>query len=261
LSGSGSEGLLIVNADDWGQDPRTTDCILDCVKNGSVSAVSAMVFMEDSERAAAIALEHVIDAGLHVNLTSPFTAGTCPVTVREHQRRITAYLRSNKMAQLIFNPLLMKSFDYVVRAQVDEFQRLYGAAPARIDGHHHMHLCANVLLQRLLPPGTIVRRNFSFRPGEKSILNRTYRRFVDKGLARRHRMVDHLFSIAPINPPERLQRIFSLAHRAVIALETHPANPEEYALLAGPEFCRSAGAVPSTFQSLPRVAPGQETVQ
>jgi predicted glycoside hydrolase/deacetylase ChbG (UPF0249 family) len=164
------------------------------------------------------------------------------------------------MAQLIFNPLLMKSFDYVVRAQVDEFRRLYGSAPARLDGHHHMHLCANVLLQRLLPPGTIVRRNFSFRPGEKSILNRTYRRFVDEGLARRHRMVDHLFSIAPLNPPERLQRIFSLAHRAVIELETHPVNPEEYALLASPEFCRSAGAVPSTFQSLPRVAPGQETV-
>jgi len=48
-------GLLIINADDWGRDPENTGKILDCVLLGAVSSVSAMVFMEDSERAAAIA--------------------------------------------------------------------------------------------------------------------------------------------------------------------------------------------------------------
>jgi chitin disaccharide deacetylase len=252
------EGLLIVNADDWGRDRETTDRTLECVKHRSVSAVSAMVFMEDSQRGASVALEHSIDAGLHLNFTSPLTAGDCPARVAEQQRRLTAYLRANRLAQLVFNPLLAKAFDYVVKAQIDEFRRLYGADPARLDGHHHMHLCANVLWQGLLPPGTIVRRNFSFRPGEKSIVNRTYRRFVDDALARRHRLVDHLFSIAPMQPFERVQRVFSLAQREIVELETHPVNPDEHAFLVSPGFRRSAGMTPSTFRSLPRDASGQE---
>ena len=54
-------GRLIVNADDWGRDPRTTGRILDCALRGAVSSVSAMVFMEDSERAATLARERGID--------------------------------------------------------------------------------------------------------------------------------------------------------------------------------------------------------
>src|SRR2546426_10477618 len=47
-------GLLIMNADDWGRDRQTTDRTFECVLRGTVSSVSAMVFMEDSERAATI---------------------------------------------------------------------------------------------------------------------------------------------------------------------------------------------------------------
>src|SRR5207245_2800376 len=218
-------GRLIVNPDDWGRDTHTTGCILDCVRHGTVSAVSAMVFMEDSSRAAARALEHAIDAGLHLNFTSPLTGRRCPKGFVGHHNRVASYLRSHRLAQLIFNPALVKSFEYVVAAQIDEFRGLYGSDPARLDGHHHMHLCANVLFQRLLPPGTVVRRNFSFRPGEKSTLNRSYRRFVDSRLIRRHRLADFLFSLAPLEPPDRLQRIFSLARDHVIEVETHPVQP------------------------------------
>src|SRR5208337_4418972 len=65
----GRAGVLIVNADDWGRDRETTERILQCVRCESVSSVSAMVFMEDSERAAVIAQETGIDGGLHLNLT------------------------------------------------------------------------------------------------------------------------------------------------------------------------------------------------
>lgn len=236
-------GLLIINADDWGRDAYTTGRILDCVTRKAVSAVSAMVFMEDSDRAAAIALEHAIDAGLHLNFTSPFTAGACPAGVAERQSRIAAYLRRHRLAQLVFNPALVKSFEYVVAAQIDEFRRLYGADPARLDGHHHMHLCANVLLRRLLPPGTLVRRNFSFQPGEKGMLNRTYRRFVDGRLIRRHHLADSLFSLAPLEPPGRLQQIFSLARDHVIELETHPVQREEYEFFMSGEIFRRAEGV------------------
>ena len=56
-------GRLVINADDWGRTRDTTDRTLECHERGSVSSVSAMVFMEDSERAAALARERDMDAG------------------------------------------------------------------------------------------------------------------------------------------------------------------------------------------------------
>ena len=236
-------GLLIVNADDWGRDHETTQRMLDCILCGAVSSVSAMVFMQDSERAAAIAQERGIDAGLHLNLTTPFSAPDTPLDLIEHQRRLSRYLRHHRLGQVIFHPGLAGSFKYVVAAQIEEFRRLYGAEPARIDGHHHAHLCANVLLGRLLPAGTIVRRNFSFRSGERSFGNRLYRKIVDRMLARRHLITDLFFSLLPLEP-QRLQRIFSAARESVVELETHPVSPEEYRLLTGGEIFRLAGGLP-----------------
>jgi hypothetical protein len=237
------EGLLIVNADDWGRDRQTTDRTLDCIVHGSVSAVSAMVFMEDSDRAAALALEHGVDAGLHLNFTSPLTARSIPRGIAEEQQAITRYLKGHRLAQLVFNPSLVKPFRNVVAAQIDEFRRLYGRDPERLDGHHHMHLSANVLLQGLLPPGTVVRRNFSFQSSEKGIVNRTYRACVDRMLVRRHRLVDYLFNLVPLAPSSRLQRIFALARHHVIELETHPVLPEEFRFLMGSEMLECAKGV------------------
>ena len=161
------EGLLVINADDWGRDSTTTNRILDCCLLGAVSSVSAMVFMEDSERAAAIARERGIEAGLHLNFTAPFSASGVPAGLAQRQQQIACHLLRHRLAQIVFHPGLMRMFEYVAAAQLDEFRRLYGAGPDRIDGHHHMHLCANVLVQNLLPWGTMVRRNFSFDRGEK----------------------------------------------------------------------------------------------
>jgi predicted glycoside hydrolase/deacetylase ChbG (UPF0249 family) len=238
------EGLLIVNADDWGRNQETTERIRECVCRGAVSSVSAMVFMADSERAAAIARERGIDAGLHVNLTTPFSAPGIPARLMEHQQRISGYLRLSRLAQAVFHPGLVRSFEYVVAAQCDEFSQLYGAQPGRLDGHHHMHLCCNVLAGKLLPSGTIVRRNFSFQPGEKSWLNRLYRQVTDGMLARRHCLTDFFFSLPPLDPPSRLQKIFSLAKHYSVEVETHPFHPEEYRFLMGGEIFSWAGDVP-----------------
>ncbi len=247
-------GLLIVNADDWGRESRTTNRILDCALRGAISAVSAMVFMEDSERAAAMARESGIDAGLHLNFTTPFSAPNCPARLREHQQALAAYLLRHPFARVVFHPGLVRSFEYVVAAQCDEFRHLYGAEPKRLDGHHHMHLCANVLLGGLLPPGALVRRHFSYEAHEKAVRNRIFRRFTDVLLTRRHRVVDFFFSLPPLAPPSRLQRIFRLAHRFVVEVETHPVRPEEYQFLAGGEIFRLAGDFPiaSRFTSARR---------
>lgn len=241
--GTTRTGALIFNADDWGQNRQTTDRTLECIKAGTVSSVSAMVFMEDSERAAAIADQNSIDAGLHLNFTTPFLCRSCPTLLAEHQQKITKRLLRHRLAQVVFYPTLMKSFEYVVSAQIDEFCRLYGARPRRLDGHHHMHLCANVLLGRLLPRGTIIRRNFTFWKAEKSWPNRVYRDFVDRALTRQHCTTDLFFSLVPLQR-KRIQRIVSLAHRYVVEVETHPANSEEYRFLAGDEIHRWIGSVP-----------------
>lgn len=224
-------GALIINADDWGRDRATTDRAFDCVRRGTVSAVSAMMFMEDSERAAAMTREHQIDTGLHLNLTSPFSGRNCSSKLREHQERLAGYLLRHRLTQVMFHPRLTNEFEYVVKMQLDEFSRLYGGAPARIDGHHHMHLCANVLVQGLLPQSAVVRRNFSFEMGEKSLWNRLYRRWVDSRLERRHCLTDYFFSLGPIKPTNRLERIFSLSRKFMVEVEAHPINQEEYCFL------------------------------
>lgn len=235
---SPNSGLLIINADDWGRDADTTDRMYECLVHKTVSSVSAMVFMEDSERAAAIAHERKIDAGLHLNFTTQFSGGSCPKGLAEHQQKIAGYLLRRRFNSAVFHPGLARSFEYAVKAQLDEFFRLYGAPPDRIDGHHHMHLCSNVLLGGLLPVGTLVRRNFSFQSGEKSLVNRLYRKAIDSRLARRHRMVDFLFSLPPFEPQERLKRICSFARQFIVEVETHPINAEEYRFLKGDEVVR-----------------------
>jgi predicted glycoside hydrolase/deacetylase ChbG (UPF0249 family) len=228
-------GTLIVNADDWGRDRDNTGRILDCIRRGSVSSTSAMVFMEDSERAAALAREWSVDTGLHLNLTSAFSVPGCSSRLLEYQAKISKYLWRHRFARTLFHPGLVRSFEYVVSAQLDEYRRLYGTEPERLDGHHHMHLCANVLLAKLLPAGTVVRRNFSFQPGEKGAANRIYRKLSDRMLSKRHRSVDFFFSIEPVENSDRLGRILSFARQHVVELETHPVNPEEYRFLMGSE--------------------------
>lgn len=231
VSRGNAVGALIVNADDWGRDTGNTNAAYECIRAGAVSSVSAMVFMEDSERAAEIARASGIDTGLHLNLTSPFTTPRVPSALADRQRRIARYLRRTRLAQVLYHPGLAKSFEYVVAAQVGEYQRLYGETPGRIDGHHHMHLSENVLAARLLPPGIIVRRNFSFAAGEKGLANRLYRAFVDRRIAARHILTDYFFSLIPLEPATRLEKMCALAAQAVVEVETHPVKAAEFEFL------------------------------
>lgn len=243
LENMGRTGRLIINADDWGRDVQTTDRTLDCVHRGTISSVSAMVYMEDSERAADIAKQEGIDAGLHLNFTSPFSCSRTPEKLKEHQRRTSEYLSRSRLTQALFQPTLAKSFGYVAAAQVEEFRRLYGVAPQRVDGHHHMHLCANVVFGGLLPRGVAVRRSFSFEHNEKGFANRWYRKFVDQVVSWRHPLTDYFFSLEPLETV-RLRRIFGLGKLFTVEVETHPVNPEEYGLLTSERLSEYSGECP-----------------
>lgn len=232
-SGPAHTGMLIINADDWGRDVETTDRIFECVVRGSVSSASGMVFMEDSERAGAMAKERDVDVGLHLNFTTLFSAHILPTRLAKHQARAAHFLLRNRLSQVVYHPGLANSFEYLVKAQLEEFHRIYGEDARRVDGHHHMHLCVNVLLAGLLPKGTIARRNFSFQRGEKSGLNLLYRNVIDRMLAARHRLTDFFFDLLPIEPTEHLDFIFAAARESVVEVETHPINSVEYSFLTG----------------------------
>ncbi len=230
--------MLIVNADDWGRNRAATERTLQCHREGRVTAASAMVFMADSERAAELASANDLDVGMHLNFTLPFTGAGRKGPLVERQQRIAGYLLGDKYRKLFYNPALGNDFRYVYAMQVEEYRRIYGRAPARIDGHHHMHLCANVLYAGLIPAGLRVRRNFTFAAGEKSLFNRLYRAAVDARLRRKYVCTDYFFRLLPLSPRDRIKRIADLSRRSAVELAVHPEMPEEYDFLMSRDFER-----------------------
>lgn len=235
--------MLIVNADDLGRSKAATDAAMVCYAKGRITSTSAMVFMKDSERASEAASGAGVDVGLHVNFSEKFSAGFIPEQLRKAHDQIRRFLSANKYALLIFNPLLIRQFEFVFAAQLAEFDRLYGRPPSHLDGHQHLHLATNMLVQRVLPTGAKVRRSFSFRHGERSFMNRWYRSAVDRSLTRRHRVTDHFFSLSDHLAPDRLERVISLAREADVELMAHPQRPAEYAFLMSDMYVKTLSQV------------------
>lgn len=223
--------MIIVNADDFGRVPAETDAVVSCHDAGGITSTTAMVFMQDSERAAEIASRIGIEVGLHLNLSQRFTAPAVSDGLRRSHERVVRFLTASKYALLLYNPLLRHEFQQVIDAQVEEFTRLYGRRPSYIDGHQHQHLCSNVLIDGLLPARSRVRRSFSFWRGEKSSLNRAYRELIDRALSRRYVVADFFFSLEQCLKTNRLSRVFHLAETSTVELMTHPVNAVEYEYL------------------------------
>jgi len=228
--------MLIINADDWGRSMVETDAALRCCRAGRITSVSAMVFMADSERAAELATANGVEIGLHLNFTEPFTDGRCPENLRHCQGRVVRFLKRNKYAQVLYNPWLQNEFAYSYHAQTEEFERLFGRTPSHIDGHHHMHLCANLLFTNLIPAGIRIRRNFSFWPGEKGPVNRAYRALVDRWLQRRYHLTDYFFDLTQSIRQGKMDRMMALAKTTNVELMTHPILPGEADYLISSEF-------------------------
>ena len=229
--------MLIINADDWGRSVAETDAALKCFRERRITSVSAMVFMLDSKRAARLTKDYDLDdVGLHLNFSEEFTDKSCSETLKEHHGRIIRFLKRGKYAHLLYNPFLRKAFAYCYHAQVEEFVRLFEKSPSHIDGHHHMHLCANLLFSDIIPAGTKMRRNFSFWPGEKSMLNRTYRWLVDRRLACRYRLTDYFFDLTQCIEGKKLDRVAALAKSSNVELMTHPIVNGEEEYLMSDEF-------------------------
>ena len=243
--------MLIINADDWGRSRAETDVALDCYRAGRITSVTAMLFMEDSVRAAELARSDGLAVGLHLNLNQTFTAAKVPeATGREH-RKLVSFMGRHKYAQVLYNPLLRNAFHRSFAAQLNEFRRIYAQEPTHIDGHQHRHLCTNMLWDGVIPAGRKVRRTFSFWPGEKGRLNRIYRRMVDRRLRRRYRVADFFFSLGQCLRFGRLERVAELAATSNVELMTHPVVPTEYDYLLSEGFSHTFAADrKGSYQSL-----------
>jgi predicted glycoside hydrolase/deacetylase ChbG (UPF0249 family) len=228
--------VLIINADDWGRAQVETDAALECHQRGCVTAVSAMVFMADSERAANIALEYRVDVGLHLNFSQEFDQPGVPAHLHEHQGKLMRFTLHRRFPMLLYNPLLRESFRRAFQAQWNEFIRIYGAPPSHVDGHHHRHLCANLLVDRFIPAGLPLRRNFTYAKDERGTINRVYRHFVDRLLLRRYRLTDSFFSLAEVLRSHRMSKVIQAARTGTVELMTHPIAESERLFLLSDEF-------------------------
>jgi len=233
--------MLIVNADDYGLDQETTDRILTCYTRKRIHSASAMTFMANSERAAFLAKETRLSVGLHLNLDEELTGPQLSVKLREYHRATTSYLKARKWNQFLYNPILRNSFDYVFQAQWDEFCRLYGEEPKRLDGHRHMHLCMNMLLSGKIPKGIQVRKNLTFYSGEKNPINRLYRHLVDLWLQTNFLCTDMFFSMTPLLnrglcPLEKIRRPIMLSAFSTVEILFHPSIEHEFTFLLSPEW-------------------------
>jgi chitin disaccharide deacetylase len=228
--------MLIITADDYGKTAAATDRILDCFRNGRLTSASAMVFMEDSERAATLTREVNIEVGLHLNLTEAFTGLAVDETIRRQHARVARYLNRHPFAHALFNPWLGNAFRLLVQSQWARFEKLYGRPPDFVNGHHHMHLSANVLNKRLLPAQSRMRGPFTFKSGEKGRINRWYRSRVARRLKKDFIVPDCLYSIEPITNTERLRGIAQEARTRDIELETHPEHAEQHQFLLSADF-------------------------
>ncbi len=210
--------MLIVNADDMGASPSTTDPVVECFAAGVITSASAMVWMPDSERAARIARELNLPVGLHLNFTLPFAGPDVPDDVRARQLRLTARFGAraqddNAGADADGSAPIAAVLD----DQLQRFRELFGE-PTHLDGHHHVHVDPAVLehLPRALP----------IRPPLNASAKRTFGRARP---LRRFRHPDACLAFERVHPALGGEGLKALAqaHRRTVEVMVHPAQGRE----------------------------------
>ncbi len=228
--------MLIINADDVGRCREETDIAVALFRERRLTSGTFMMFMEDTERAVALAREHQMGTGLHLNLSQAYNGRRPSAAAQAAHERVVRFMKRSKFAVLLYHPGLRGAFRDVFRSQADEYERLFGHAPRHVDGHQHRHLCMNLLWEEIIPRGCSVRRNFSFFPGDKSPVNRAYRRWVDARLARRYRLAGYFFSLGQCLRGQRIDVPAGLARTNPVEVMTHPIHAEEATFLRGAGF-------------------------
>jgi predicted glycoside hydrolase/deacetylase ChbG (UPF0249 family) len=144
-------GCLIISADDVGHNAHATDRALECFEASRITSASAMVYMEDSDRASATLRGAGIPVGLHINLSEAFTDAATPPDVRSRQARLLPRCGpdgARRAMRWLYKPRIRADVErcICIDEQLQRFRVLYGGPPTHVDGHQHVHLCPNVSL-------------------------------------------------------------------------------------------------------------------
>ncbi|MFA7061758.1 MAG: ChbG/HpnK family deacetylase, partial [Pedobacter sp.] len=154
------------------------------------------------------------------------------------QKRLVGFFSPNKYNRLLYNPLISNDVKLCFKAQLEEFVRLYGKFPSHIDGHHHIHLCSNVIIDKVIPSQFAVRRGVSFEKHERNILNKAYRNIVNIIVKRRHVCVDKFYVMDSHLLKSGIQHIVTESKTCNLELSSHPEKSESYEFLMGADFLR-----------------------
>jgi len=248
-------GLLIVNADDFGLDPASTDAIVECFRAKAISSTTALVWMRDSGRAAELALSEGIPTGLHLNLIEAYSAPDVPDRIAATQRRVIERIHAGGLGPQLYHPAWADDFGRCIEDQLSRFWELYGQAPTHVDGHRHMHLVMNALISRAL--GTVRRRRrpVTRTPRESAGHKRLARSALGAFIRVRFVTTDACFSIRSLHPAlggSGIDEQLGRARRGSVELFVHPGYPDELAVLSSTEWRRRLSDYRvGTFEDLP----------
>jgi len=107
--------------------------ILHLAQSGRLSAVSCMALGPSFPEKVQALREADVDAGLHFDLTEGVGGQEPPIALKD------------LILQAYLGRLAPDWVDARLERQLDAFERIYGAAPAYLDGHQHVHQLPGVL--------------------------------------------------------------------------------------------------------------------
>jgi predicted glycoside hydrolase/deacetylase ChbG (UPF0249 family) len=235
-----------VNADDLGWNRGATDLTIASFGAGQVTSATALVHMEDSERAAALALENGLPTGLHLNLSDPFTGTEVPAAERERHAALCRHFAAGRPMHLrswVYDPRIQGEVEWAIEAQLDRHRELYGAAPTHVDGHNHVQNCPNVALAKAL-------RGFKRRgpiyawPATPTAMGRV-RAARQRLIARRVLTTRYLFDIARIKETEPMAAAVGESRLTSVEVMAHPGFGHEHDVLDSAAWRASIEGLPT----------------
>jgi predicted glycoside hydrolase/deacetylase ChbG (UPF0249 family) len=238
--------LLIVNADDFGWNRGATDLAVECFAAGQITSTTALVNMEDSERAAAIGREGGFPIGLHLNLTDPFTGSDLDPAERERQAAACRIFGGGglRLRSWTYDPRIAGLVEDAIRDQVERFRATFGREPTHVDGHNHVQVCPNVVRARALA-GFKLRNALWAWPSDRGAM--AYARAARRALtARRFLTPRYFFDVAQLHrlAPERAAARLGLAREGAVEVMCHPGFGHELEALRAPAWAETIAALP-----------------
>lgn len=227
-------GLLVVNGDDLGLSPTDTDGIIASFEAGAISSATAMMWMSDSRRAAALTRDSALPVGLHLNLTEAYTALDVPADVAETQRRVAGRIAAAGTLAYLYRPDWADDFRRCIADQLWQFVELYGRPPTHVDGHRHMHLLPNAMFAGPLGSVLRCRRPVNRTQAESAAIKHATRRLLFELVRLRFVTTRWCVSIRALHPAlggDGVRQGLARAHGASLEVIVHPGWEDESAVL------------------------------